>query len=200
MATASLRLNRIILLQARVVTRDVYGSEIEAWVDVAEVWANVNQTGTSEKFNNDANRTVALRNATMRIRWRDDVSETSRVIYAGLAWDIEGIAKLGRRRELELYCQTDVNARVAPSEDDDAQGAKGGNEPPAKAQTPPKPVKRILGPIARRYGALRASQVVLLASEDGMDYVGQPELTEWQRHQRLDDVAQQLEQVDQLPE
>ena len=41
MATASLRLNRIILLQARVVTRDpTFGSEIEAWIDVAkEGWA-----------------------------------------------------------------------------------------------------------------------------------------------------------------
>ena len=82
MASASLRLNRIIRIQSRVKTRDAYGSEIEAWVDVAEVWANVNQTGTSEKFNNDAKRMVALRNATMRIRWRDDVAETSRVIYA----------------------------------------------------------------------------------------------------------------------
>ena len=133
-------LNRIILLQSRVKTRDAFGSEIEGFVDLAKVWANVNQTGTSEKFNNDAKRTVALRNATMRIRWRDDVSETSRVVYDGLAWDIEGIARLGRRRELELFCQTDVNARLAPSPDDD-QGAKGDNTPPTKAPAPPKPTR-----------------------------------------------------------
>ena len=107
---------------------------------MGEVWANVNQTGVSEKFNNDANRTVARRNATMRIRWRDDVAETSRVIYDGLAWDIEGIARLGRRRELELFCQTDVNARVT-LDDDDSQGAKGESEPPAKAPAPPKPTR-----------------------------------------------------------
>ena len=143
MAAASLRLNRIIRIQALGVTRDAFGSEIEAWVDVAEVWANVNQTGTSEKFNNDAKRMVALRNATMRIRWRDDVSETSRVIFAGLAWGIVGIARLGRRRELELFCQTDVNARPALA-DDDAQGAKGESEPPAKAPTPPQACKGYL--------------------------------------------------------
>ena len=140
MASASLRLNRIIRIQSRVKTRDAYGSEIEAWVDVAEVWANVNQTGTSEKFNNDAKRMVALRNATIRIRWRDDVAETSRVIYDGLAWGIAGIARLGRRRELELFCQTDVNARPALA-DDDSQGAKGDNTPPTKAPAPPKPTR-----------------------------------------------------------
>ena len=156
MATASLRLNRIILLQARVVTRDpTFGSEIEAWIDVAEVWANVEQTGTSEKFNNDANRTVALRNATMRIRWRDDVSETSRVIYAGLAWDIEGIARLGRRRELELYCQTDVSRKAPPGVSEQRspepypppEPAKQPQAAPSqKPPAPPKPVKGYLSP------------------------------------------------------
>ena len=39
----------------------------------------------------------------------DDVQETSRVVYDGFPWDIKGIAELGRRRELELICQTDVH-------------------------------------------------------------------------------------------
>ena len=95
MATASLRLNRIIRLQAFGVTRDAFGSEIEGFVDTAKVWANVNQTGTSEKFNNDAKRMVALRNATIRIRWRDDVSETSRVIYAGAGVGHRGDCEVG---------------------------------------------------------------------------------------------------------
>ena len=103
------RLDRIVELQARLITRDSFGSEVERWSEIDKVWANVNQTGTSEDFENDANRNVALRNSIIRIRWRDDVQETSRVVYDGFPWDIKGIAELGYRRELELYCQTDVH-------------------------------------------------------------------------------------------
>ena len=114
MAARSVRLDRIITLQSRTVTRDsTFGSEIEEWTDVEQVWANVNQTGTSEVFKNDANRTLALRNATIRIRWRPDVKETWRVVYNKLLWNIKGIGQVGFRRELELFVETDVS-RPAP--------------------------------------------------------------------------------------
>ena len=103
------RLDRIVELQERRVTRDSFGGEIESWSEIDKVWANVDQTGVSENFQNDASRKVALRNSTFRIRWRNDVQETSRVVYDGFPWDIKGIAELGRRRELELICQTDVH-------------------------------------------------------------------------------------------
>ena len=73
MATRSIppvRFNRIVQLQRRTVSRDNFGSEIEEWSEVAKVWASVNQTGTSENFENDANRAIALRNSTIRIHWR----------------------------------------------------------------------------------------------------------------------------------
>ena len=101
--------DRIVELQARRVTHDSFGGEVVSWSEIDKVWANVKQTGTSEDFDNDANLAVALRNATMRIRWRDDVQETSRVVYDGFPWDIKGIGELGFRRELELICQTDVH-------------------------------------------------------------------------------------------
>ncbi len=102
-------LDRIVELQERRVTRDAFGSEVVSWAEVDKVWAYVNQTGTSEDFENESNRNVALRNSTIRIRWRADVQETSRVVYDGLPWDIKGIRELGYRRELELICQTDVS-------------------------------------------------------------------------------------------
>ena len=102
-------LDRIVELQTRRVTRDSFGGEIVSWSEIDKVWANVNQTGVSENFENNATRDLALRNSTMRIRWRDDVEETSRVVYDGLPWDIKGIAEIGFRRELDLICQTDVH-------------------------------------------------------------------------------------------
>lgn len=105
-------MNRVIELQARTVTRDYLGGEVVKWLSLATEWAHVHQTGVSENFENNANRDVALRNSTIRIRWRDDVKETGRVVYDGLAWDIKGMAEIGYRRELELFCQTDVHRAV----------------------------------------------------------------------------------------
>ena len=104
-------LDRIVELQSRTVRRDSYGGEIVSWSEIDKVWANVNhagRTGVSENFENESNRDIALRNSTIRIRWRDDVQESGRVVYDGFPWDIKGIGEVGYRRELELFCQTDV--------------------------------------------------------------------------------------------
>ena len=92
--------------------RDQYGGVRESWVSRAKVWAEVNQTGVSETFENNANIAVARRNALITIRWRGDLNEIMTVVYDGLRWDIEGIAEVGRREFLKLYVQTDVKRTV----------------------------------------------------------------------------------------
>ena len=107
------RLDRIVTIQRRVVTRDpAFGGEIENWVDLAEVWASVRPTASSEKFAKESNRVLPLRLVTIRIRWRDDVRETMRVIYNGFLWDIKGRGEIGFRRFLDLFCVTDTSRRV----------------------------------------------------------------------------------------
>ena len=98
--------NRIIAIEERVITRDRFGGEAETWVDLAKVWAKVNQTGVSENFENNANLEQAVRNAQIDIQYREDVDETMRVIYQQHAWDIEGIAELGFKHRLRLFCRT----------------------------------------------------------------------------------------------
>ena len=103
-------LDSIIELQALRVTRDpIYGSEITGWAKIDDVWASVDQTGTSESFENDAAREIPLRNATFRIRWRSDIREDWRVIFDGLAWHVEGLKELGYHRFLDVICQSDVS-------------------------------------------------------------------------------------------
>ena len=101
--------DRIVDIQQRVVSKDALGGESVFWDKLVTVWANVDQTGVSEDFENDANRVQALRNAKFRILWRNDITELHRIVYDGLAWSIEGIGEIGYRRELELFCQTDVD-------------------------------------------------------------------------------------------
>ena len=105
-------LDSIIELQALRVTRDpIYGSEITGWAKIDDVWASVDQTGTSESFENDAAREIPLRFATFRIRHRADVREDWRIIFEGLAWDIEGISEVGFNRFLDIVCQTDTSRK-----------------------------------------------------------------------------------------
>ena len=132
--------NRIVQLQRRTVSRDSFGSEIESWSEVAKVWAKVDQTGTSEDFKNDANRTLALRSAQITIRWRPDVTEIMRVIFNGLIWGVEGIAAQGRREGLTLFCQTDVHRKVSPG--DSTQRSPEPKPPVEPSQKPPPPPKR----------------------------------------------------------
>lgn len=106
------QLNRRVELQRATIQRDSYGGEVKTWATLATVWARVEVTGVSENFDNDANRAVPIRNAKMEIRYRRDLRETDRVVYDGLAWDIEGLGELGYRRGTLLYCQTDASRRL----------------------------------------------------------------------------------------
>ena len=108
------RLDRIIEIQRRVVTRDSFGGEVETWAELETVWANVNQTGADEAFRNEANREVATRDARMTIHYRDDIDETMRVIYDERAWDIRGIAEIGFKNKLELLVQANIGSERHP--------------------------------------------------------------------------------------
>ena len=101
--------NHIVTLQQQKTTRDALGGEFVEWTDVTHLWAFVRQTGASSSFENDANIQQETRNATFRIFYTSEVSELDRIIHDGLVWDILGIAELGRRKELLVYAQTDVN-------------------------------------------------------------------------------------------
>ena len=110
--------NGMVEIQEPVVTRDRFGGEVTTWTTVDTVWANVNVTGTSERFQNDAARDVPLRNATVRISYRADVLETWRVVFESvgltLAWDIKGIETVGFRHQQNLFVQTDASRTVTP--------------------------------------------------------------------------------------
>ena len=107
------RLDRLVDLQERVVTRDDYGGEAESWDEIATVWARVRQTGVREQYVNNADREQATRNALMRIRFREDVTEAEhRVLYDQHAWDILGIDEIGYRRFLDLTVQTELGGEL----------------------------------------------------------------------------------------
>ena len=96
------QLDRIITIQQLSVTRDSFGAEVETWVDLAQVWASFTPQSAREQFRNESNIEQASNTAAFRIRWRDDVDETMRIVHDGHEWDIEGIIEVGRRDKMDL--------------------------------------------------------------------------------------------------
>ena len=99
------QLDRRIEIQRQEETRDNFGSLVISWVKVAEVWASHRAISQSEAYNEQARRVVASRRSSFRIRYRPDLIETMRLIYDGLAWDLEGINDFGGGDVLELFAK-----------------------------------------------------------------------------------------------
>lgn len=84
------------------------GQEKEVWVDVAfdKIPAEVKAISGRELMASSAERSEA----TVRIwmRYRSDVSSASRVVFRGLAYEIESVLTDVRLTRLELLCKTGV--------------------------------------------------------------------------------------------
>ena len=94
------RLNRVIEIEHKSVTRDSFGGEIETWVTLAKVWAEKLDPRPSEKFSQGSARTLDTSLKQFRFMQREDLDldETMRVIDDyGVKWGIVGILKNGRQ-------------------------------------------------------------------------------------------------------
>ena len=96
-------LDRIVTLQNRTLVKDNEGNTTETFVDLAEVYASRRDTLGSERIASGAE--VAMADAVLRIRWREDVDTITRVQDGALIWDVLAIAQLGRRDGLDLTCR-----------------------------------------------------------------------------------------------
>ena len=86
--------NRLIELQARIVKRDQFGSELGPWDKLFSVWAEKLLVKPAERFIKTSARTVNQTTTLFRILAREDVNELMRVIDDnGVTWGIEGIIK-----------------------------------------------------------------------------------------------------------
>jgi SPP1 family predicted phage head-tail adaptor len=100
------RLDRLVTLQSRVVTRSDSGEDVVTYQDLEDVWA--------EKFDLRGREFYAAQQAKAdvttrwRIRWRSDVSILHRLVYGGQVYEINAAAEIGRREGLELVTTADV--------------------------------------------------------------------------------------------
>lgn len=104
-----------VLLEQRTVVDDPLGGEIVTWVPVSTlagdgfVWANVRfQTGMETLRTNVV---IGTTKASIRIRYRDDVGQTTRATYRGEVYDIKSVQPDSESgiEYLDLVCEAGSN-------------------------------------------------------------------------------------------
>jgi SPP1 family predicted phage head-tail adaptor len=94
------KLDRRIVLQRRIVSKDETGSRFETWADESTVWAEfLKQTGREGDLS-DAERSQDFQQ--FRIRYRPLNPTDFRVYYRSKFYDITGISEEGRTESLLL--------------------------------------------------------------------------------------------------
>ncbi len=96
-------LDRRVRIERRVAVRDALGGEAVTYALRARVHAEVIHTRGREAFLNQQMQPTA--DIEFRIRWRNDVAQTDRVVHDGQAYDIQYLAEMGRRRRLRIVAK-----------------------------------------------------------------------------------------------
>jgi SPP1 family predicted phage head-tail adaptor len=96
------RMDMQVVLQRPTVTQGAAGQAVEAWTDVATIWAGRRDARGSEYFAAMARQ--AETETLFTVRYRADIISSWRLTHDGLIWDIRSVAMIGRREGLELRC------------------------------------------------------------------------------------------------
>ena len=107
------KMDRRITIQSATEVADVYGQPVKTWADIAthpNVWAEVIPLRQGEQF--ESKQTNATVDTTFRIRWRTDLDEAMRVLYASTPYDIHGIQEIRRQEGLELMTSARIQEAV----------------------------------------------------------------------------------------
>lgn len=108
MRTGKLR-DRIRIDQRSVATNTDYGTQTITWVELATVWAEVQDQLPSRGENVTAELVQARQPVRVRMRYRADIESTMRVVeLGGLQRTLKivgGPATLGNREGVEIMCE-----------------------------------------------------------------------------------------------
>ena len=101
-------LNRRVLVERRVVTRDAEGGEVIAWSPLAGdgmLWANIRMLNGTEAVKSDAR--IATARGSIRLRFREDIDATCRVTYRETVFEILAVLPdLQAREHVDLAVET----------------------------------------------------------------------------------------------
>lgn len=96
-------LKRRILIEQVGRARDAVGGQVEAWGELATVWAKVEPLSATERYWRQ--QTAGQASHRVTIRYRTDVTTKMRVSYNGRRFEIRGVTDVDDARAwLELSC------------------------------------------------------------------------------------------------
>lgn len=99
------RLNRRIAIQQRLGTENELGERVSGWRNVATVWASIIQKSGIETVRSEMELSVV--SASIRIRYRNDVSAGMRVLDGSTVYDIQAVLLDNvTKKYVDLVCQT----------------------------------------------------------------------------------------------
>jgi len=96
------KLTETIVIQRQSETVNDYGTVSEGWTDLATLRAQVIQSSTDEFLKSFG--TTGETAIVFRIRWKDGLKLSDRIVCAGKSYDLKEIKNLGRRSDIELRC------------------------------------------------------------------------------------------------
>lgn len=93
--------DRRIEIQQKTLTQDSYGEPIETWQTLFPAWAEVKEIKGEERFARSQEK--AEIDTVFVIRYRRNLSPLMRVLYEGREYNIQSLAEVGRRVDLEIH-------------------------------------------------------------------------------------------------
>lgn len=97
-------LNTRITIQQQSTAQDATGQLVNTWTDVANCWADVRHKSGVETIKGDTVTSVVK--ASMRIRYRTDVTSAMRVVIGLLKYNIQAVLPdAGKREYVDLVCE-----------------------------------------------------------------------------------------------
>ncbi|WP_250467635.1 phage head closure protein [Caballeronia sp. GAFFF2] len=101
-------LNRRVRIERNGGGFDDLGQPIEGWMEVATVWGNVRMLTGKETLTSDAD--VGTASASIRIRYRTDITNGMRAIVDGVIFNIlQPLPNIAARDYTDLACSTGSN-------------------------------------------------------------------------------------------
>lgn len=98
------QLDTPITIQRKTGGTDAWGAPLpEAWEDYATVWANVRHLSGTESIKAGAD--VSVVRASIRIRWRTDITAGMRVLHGAAVYDVEAVLPGARREYVDLQAK-----------------------------------------------------------------------------------------------
>lgn len=93
-----------VTIQSRTEGQDDLGQPLLTWTDLATVWADVRHPGGLESIKADA--IVSTVRASIRIRYRTDITAAMRVLHAGRVYEIKAVLPDDTTRQtVDLACE-----------------------------------------------------------------------------------------------